>query len=432
MGELRSALESSPPFIGDLKAASEEDLPTLVVVRTHTAARGLLYALGADPDSGRVGQLTVRSVRRLHREGTWRRAFVVGLPARWEWHRLDSGLSPDMHILALGATDAQTSRRMLESIHESRRRWGSLDGRSHVWRELVSDVLPATPGDDQTDAPHSVSMTEAEKMDVARDPFAPFESLVLSSPFVLGDEGVEDVVAEEGENGQWFASVLAVDINTEIGKITLPRARMVEVRKGNRILDRRADILEPGMFLLVGRREGRLGLLEALAERLQKARPDLIAAGLMVSDLQTVVQRGFRDSQFSVTQLHEVLGTLGFEKTYQAVRGYVGKGGPLAPRDIADVRRLNEALSLGLAPSRINTIFAAVQKLRNFKRAAGRALATAARGSTVQSDVSRVDRETGLSMADLREVVVEAKILSVSNRAEPVPLTEIGHMEGQP
>ena len=102
--------------------------------------------------------------------------------------------------------------------------------------------------------------------------------------------------------------------------------------------------------------------------------------------------------------------------------------GPLAPRDFEDLRRLHDTLGLGMTNQELREIFAGVQRWRGFKRAAGRALVAAARGSLVASEETSVDAETGLSVADLRELVLEAKVLEVRECAEPVPLAEVGYV----
>ena len=80
----------------------------------------------------------------------------------------------------------------------------------------------------------------------------------------------------------------------------------------------------------------------------------------------------------------------------------------MAPRDLVDLRWLNTALDLGMSDRFVQELFAGVQRRRVFRRAAGRALAEAARGSTVVADGDRVDTETGLSIADLRDAIIEA------------------------
>ncbi len=428
LADLRACLEAGPPFLEDLRKASAGSVETLVVVRTHTAARGLTYALAERADGDRVGRLVIRAMRRLHTEGSWPQAMVIGMPARWEWHRFDSGLSCNLQVLVLGDTEAERSRWTLEALQEARARWADQAHRSEAWRVLVGGDVPLethSPGPSST-----ITIVGSTGGDIAADPFEQFEPLLLSVPLAIGDEGVEDAVAEEMEDGTWAAEVEAVDVETDLGHIKLEADSSLEIRAGERILDRRPDRLQPGDVLLIGRREGRIGLLDVVAERLKRHRPDLYAAGLVISDLQASVRRAFRSSGMTRTGLHRELLSLGFRKTYHATRGYVGDGGPLAPRDLADLERLNQALGLGLSELRIQEMFAAVQRRRVFRRIAGKALAAAARGSTVASESGRIDPETGLSLADLREVVLQATVVAVRKCPEPVALGDLGRLEG--
>jgi hypothetical protein len=427
LADLRAALEGDPPFLKELQTASSADIETLVVVRTHTAARGLTHALAGRDDGERFGRLVIRSVRRLHTEGSWPRAMVVGMPARWEWHRFDSGLSGDLHVLVLGDTEAERCRATLEALRTARAGWADRGRRSETWRVLLGgDVPPEPVGEAPSGSTTVVGSTAGQ---AAPDPFEPFESLLLSVPLAVGDEGVEDAVAEEMEDGTWAAEVPAVQVETDAGHIKLESASSLEIRAGEKIVDRRADELQPGDVLLIGRREGRIGLLDVVADRLKRYRPDLYAAGLVISDLHVSVRRAFRASGMTRARLHRELVALGFRKSYQATRGYVGEGGPMAPRDLSDLQRLNGALGLDLSERRLQEMFAAVQRRRIFRRAAGKALAAAARGSTVAADLGRIDPETGLSLADLREVVLQATVLSVRRCPEPVPLSELGRLE---
>jgi hypothetical protein len=429
LADLRACLEAQPPFLDDLRRASAGDVETLAVVRTHTAARGLTYALAERSDGEGVGQLVIRAIRKLHTEGTWLRAIAVGMPAPWEWHRFDSGLSRNVEVLVLGDTEAERSRSTLEALHEARVRWADHSHRSDAWKVLVGGE-DLQPGVSPPAIVGSITIVGSTGADTASDPFAAFEPLLLSVPLAVGDEGVEDAVAEEMEDGTWTAEVEAVDVETDFGHIKLEADNSYEIRVGDKIVDRRADKLEPGDVLLIGRREGRIGLLDVVAERMKRHRPDLYAAGLVISDLQATVRRAFKASGMTPTRLHRALVDLGFRKTYQATRGYVGEGGPLAPRDLADLERLNQALGLQLSPLRIQEMFAAVQRRRIFRRSAGRALAAAARSSTVASESARIDPETGLSLADLREVVVQATVIAVRTCPEPVPLGDLGRLEG--
>jgi hypothetical protein len=424
LGDLRSALEDANPFGRELRDAVTQD--SLIVVRTLTAGRALAASVGGDPASDRLGRARVVAMRRLHREGAFSRAVVVGTPAPWDWHRLDSGLSPDVHVLVLGDLDAHLGVRAIDRLREARARWGGLEVRAHTWRVLL-DIDPPEASEPR-DVRIDVSIVGALKEAPMVDPFEEFRPLLTSVPLVVGDEGLEESVAEELPGGGWRGAVPAVEVVTDAGVIFLPRDRLVDVREGAEITESRADALRPGAFLLVDRRGGRIGLLEAVADRLKKERPDLLAANLLISDLRSTVRHKFAESGMNRAELFERLRSLGFEKTYQAARGYVDESGPLAPRDLVDLQRLNEALQMGMSDRRLREIFAGVRRWRAFRRAAGKALVAASRGSLVTPDATRVDRETGLSMVDLRELVLEATVLEVRECAGPVSLAEIGQL----
>jgi hypothetical protein len=428
LGDLRARLETSPPFLTELAGVLKDETPTLVVVRTHTAARGLLSAVGIESTGdGSVGNSAIRSVGRLHREGAWPRAVIVGTPPRWEWHKIDSGLSARVRVLVLGDVDARMGVSVLHEIDEARRHWGSPSIRAQTWKQLIGGRVPDTPP--EVTRRYEIKVEGLREAPPEVDPFAELEKVLVGGQLTVGQEGVEEGVAEEIEEGKWAAAVEAVEVETDAGVIRLPSARLVDVRIDDKIVDCRAQDLRAGMFLLIGRKAGRVGLLDALAERL-KDRPDLFAATLLVTDLQSNVRRAFQTSRITITQLYERMREAGFSKTYAAARGYVGEGGPLAPRDIEDLRRLNAVLKIGFDDVRIREVFAGVSRLRNFRRAAGRALAAAARGATV-AESNAVDPETGLSVADLRDVVLEAEVIRVTSCPELVPMAELDRLEAK-
>lgn len=426
VGDLRQFLDDCDPFGRELTEALSEDADTLVVLRTQTAARAFIESTGGDPASDRVGRARVVAMRRLHREGTWPRVVVVGTPARWDWHRLDSGLSADMHVLVLGDLDAYLGRTALDALHRARARWGAAEVRHRAWRTLVGSEPPRTP--EMPEVPSKAVVVDALKAVPEVDPFEALHPLLASVPLAVGDEGVEDAIGEELSGGGWRGAVYALEVVTRAGTFLLARDRPVDVRKGDEIVECAAAVLRPGMVVLVDRRGGRIGLLEAVADRLKKERPDLLAANLLIVDLRRTVQRAFAESGMTRMALYERLRSLGFEKTYYAARGYVEEAGPLAPRDFVDLQRLNEALGLGMLEQRLREVFAGVRRLRAFRRAAGKALVAASRGSLVASEATRIDRETGLSIADLRELVLEAEVLEIHQCPEPVALAEIGYL----
>jgi hypothetical protein len=426
LGDLRNFLEDADPFRRELAEAVSDGPATLVVVRTQTAARAFIDSMGGDPSSEKVGRARIVALRRLHREGTWPRAVVVGTPARWDWHRLDSGLSPDVHVLVLGNLDGYLGRTALETLRQMRARWGAPEIRQRVWRELVGREPPPAPK--LPEVRSEVVVVDALETKPELDPFEALQPLLASAQLAVGDEGVEDAVGEELADGEWRGAVEAVRVLTDAGVFLIPCDRLVDIRADEEITECRAAALQRGMILLVDRRGGRIGLLEAVADRLKKVRPDLLAANLLIMDLQRTVRRGFAESGMSRTSLLERLVFLGFEKTYHAARSYVDEDGPLAPRDFADLQRLNEALSLGMTDHRLREAFAGVRRWRAFKRAAGKALVAASRGSLLTSETTRIDGGTGLSIADLRELVLEAEVRDVQKCAEPVSLAEIGYL----
>jgi len=427
LGDLRSILEGANPFTGDLSnVVAQDSSDTLVVVPTQTAARALVKSVGGDPASNRVGSAHVVALRRLHTVGTCAKAIVVGTPAPWDWHRLDSGLSSDVHLLVLGDLDAHLGQRALERLREARSRWSGPEIRTHTWRELAGREPPPLPKLVEFGA--DISVVDAVEARPEIDPFESLHPLLASTPLAVGDEGVEELIARETSEGEWQGAVDAVEVVTDAGLILLPRDQSVDIRRGGDITECRAENLQSGMVLIVDRRGGRVGLLEAVADRLKKERPDLLAANLLIANLRAAVQRAFKGSGLSPMQLFERLRSLGFEKTYQAARGYVDQDGPLAPRDFIDLQRLNEALKLSMSATRVREIFAGVQRWRTFRRATGKALVAASRGSLLTSELTQVDRETGLSLADLRELVLEATVVELRYCSEQVPLAEVGRL----
>ncbi len=427
IGDLRAELDRGNPFETLVKEASRGDVETLVVTRTRTASRSLLDALGVDPDSTGTGCLTVCSMGRLHREGTWPRAIVIGEPSPWDWHRLLSGLSTDLRVFALGDQSARACASTIASEREARNHWGSDSVRRRTWAALLETKPPPSLAINGSARP--VLVVDGAEFVPEPDPFDPFAALFELDPLELGGEGPQSGLARETERGEWTAAVPAVEVVTDHGRLLLEADRTVEVRIEQKIVDRLPEQLRSGDVLLVGRRQGRVGLLEALEERLGD-RPDLLAARLLINHYHELVRTRFRESGLNIVDLHRALTRVGCDKTSVAVRSWIGAGGIMAPRDFADLDRLNAVLGLGMSDTRLRELFAVVQRRRVFRRAAGRALAAAARSATVVEDDLRVDPETGLSVADLKDAVVEATVLSVSRCESPVPLTILGRLEG--
>lgn len=428
IADLRAALDKGNPFEQTLREIHGGGEETLVVTRTRTAAQALLDLLGVEPNAGRVGSLIVQPIGRLHRYGTWPRALMIGEPSPWDWHRLLSGLAPTVEVLTLGKQSADGCASSITSLNSARDRWGGDEIRAGTWLELVGTPAPKVTAKVSTSASsRAVVVLDGAEYVPEPDPFESLSSLFDLNPLDVGGEGPISGLAREGESGEWTAAVPAIAVVTDRGSLLLEIGRPVDVREGPKLVERRPETLEAGAILLVGRRLGRVGLLEALEERLAD-RPDLMAARFLVDHYRRLVRTRFAESGLTVAALHRAVVDLGCDKTSAAVRSWVTDG-TMAPQHFDDLERLNEALELGLTPARCSELFAGVQRRRGFRRAAGRALAAAARGSIVVADESRIDPETGLSVADLRDAVVEVVVIEISPCDRPVPLTLLGRLE---
>ena len=72
ISDLRAALDCGNPLGSALAELARDRTVALVVTKTKTSSRALLDALGADPDAGAVGALSMCAVGRLHRQGPGR------------------------------------------------------------------------------------------------------------------------------------------------------------------------------------------------------------------------------------------------------------------------------------------------------------------------------------------------------------------------
>ena len=427
IGDLRAALDRGNPFTQSIEDVLRSGIRTLVVTRTRTAARALLDSLGADPDGDGDGPLSVCAMGRLHREGTWFRALMIGEPSPWDWHRLLSGLSEHLTVLTLGDKSGATCADAIVRLRESRDHWGSAEVRGKTWRSLIRSEPPPAPPPGP-DVQSIILTADGAEFVPEPDPFEPFLSLFALDPLDIGGEGPRSGIARPGDDGDWTAAVAAVMVITNRGIILLEAAHEVEVRVGPKIVDKTPEHLQAGDVLLVGRQAGRVGLIEALEERLAD-RPDLFAARLMIDHYHQLVRNRFHESDLSLAELHRRMVDAGCDKTSFATRSWVTEGGIMAPRDRVDLESLNAVLELGMTDVQIAELFAGVQRRRAFRRAAGRALAEAARSSTVIGDERRIDDETGLSIADLRDAVIEATVTRTEPCPQPVPLSLLGRLE---
>jgi hypothetical protein len=425
IGDLRASLDEGNPFTQTLRELSLEDVQSVVVTRTRTASRALMDALGASPDEYEAGSLTLRTVSNLSRQGTWPRAIVVGEQSKFDWHRVMSGLAPSVTVLAMGQRSALACASAVKTLHSERERLGGTEARARTWKALVGSDPPAT--EEFAGAEPALVLVEGAEYVPEPDPFESLETLFEIKPFEIMAEGTSEI-ARVADGGDWAAEVPAADVSTDCGTVFLERDQTVEVRIGPKIEDKMPLELSRGDVLLIGRRQGRVGLLEALEEKLAD-RPDLFAARLMIDRYHEEVRGRFASSGLSIAELHRRLIALGCDKTAFAVRSWVLDLGIMAPRDFPDLRRLNEALDLGMSDRQLSELYQCVDRRRVFRRAAARRLAEAARSSTVVSDETRVDPETGLSIADLRDAVIEATVLEVRECPELVPMTLIGRLE---
>ena len=136
IADLRAALELGNPFEQTLREIHASGQETLVVTRTRTASRALLDMLGADA-ADRAASLIVQPIGSLHRLGTWPRALMIGEPSPWDWHRLLSGLAPNVEILTLGKQSAAGCASSIASLRSARDHWGGVAVRERTWRTLV-------------------------------------------------------------------------------------------------------------------------------------------------------------------------------------------------------------------------------------------------------------------------------------------------------
>jgi hypothetical protein len=424
IGDLRARLDESNPFEKAVAEIVESDEPTLVITRTNTASKALLDILGLNAKRSKT--LSVCAVGRLHRQATCPRALMIGEPSPWDWHRLLSGIAPDVQVLSLGEKSASACASAISEVRSARNHWGDVDTRSPTWRALVGTDPPPLPSPSNKPSRTVVVLNGSEYV-TQPDPFESLASLFDLDPLEIGGEGQSSSLAREGESGEWTAEADAVEVTTDQGTLLLERGRPVEVRVGPQIVDKRPESLQPGDVLLVGRRQGRVGLLEALEERLRH-RPDLLAARLLVDGYRRQVRRRFAEVGVNVAALHLSMLALGCDKTSTTIRAWVTDG-TMAPQHFDDLQRLNSALQLGMSLGQLRELFAGVQRRRGFRRAAGRALAAAARDATAVEGDELVDAATGLTVADLRDAVIQAVVVSTRPCPKLVPLTLLARLE---
>lgn len=429
IADLRAALELGNPFEEMLLRLQRDDSQMVVVTRTRTASQALLDALGQPTRTDATGQFAATHIGGLHREGRWPRAVFVGEPSPWDWHRIISGLAPVVDVLIFGESAAKGCALQVEATSGAQDHWGSDEVRANAWRRIVGGTPPPPSRVGDSRRRSRVVAVDGAEYIPDRDPFEPLASLFDLDPLDIGGEGPARGIARQSDHGDWSATVAALDVITDRGRLLLEVGKPVDVRAGPKIEERRPEQLGPGSVLLVGRRKGRVGLLEALEERLSH-RPDLLAARYLLDDYRRLVRTRWAESGLTLTALHRAMTELGCDRTLAAVRSWVTES-TMAPQHLEDLQYLDTALGLRMTDIHMRELFAGVQRRRGFRRAAGRALAAAARDATLAASDERVDAETGLTVADLRDAVVEATVISVTPCDNPVPITLVGTLEDQ-
>jgi hypothetical protein len=431
LADLRAQLETGNPVQTQLTRLVSEGRDSLFVFKTRTAATAFLEMVKSGPlakPSPLWRPPRVSWYSRLSREPAGPEAVIVGGPPRSAWHRLDSGLARNLSVIVIGEAEAKRVVAAAAAVRYSRARWASLDFRERVWRALVDSSPPGPPIDVPVSAPPEVQQILGATIHAAADAFSPLGALLRDDRPLVEEEGAIEQVARQSDDDEWRALVDAVEVETDQGVVLLAIDQEVDVLEPDgEPGERLATSLRPGMRLILGREAGRVGLLDALEARLQH-RPAVLAARLLLRDYRERVIASFGQSGMTYAQLHRRLQAVGCTKTAVAVRSWVCGGTRMAPRDFSDFERLTRVLEFGWSASRTHEAFLGISRIRTFRRAAGKALLRAASAAVVADDETRIDPDTGLSIADLREAVVVALVSAVTPLAQQVRLSETGRL----
>ena len=426
--DLRAALEKDNPFKRELLNMLGDGIETLVVVRTKTAAKAITESIGGHTDSMRCNNLRLTWISRLHTEGSWPRAVIVGPPPRSAWHRIDSGLSTNLRILAMGTKEATRARLAAQDMGAKRVKWASQENRRKVWKELFDEEPPESTGSETSQRVAVLENPGAEFLPEP-DPYSPLAALLTDDRPLWAGEGAGDRIARESDSGEWSATTAAVEVRTMHGSILLPLGREVDVMAGDRITSLPVPELKPGHTILLGRQVGRLSLIEALQETLERQRPDLLGADLLTQDYHDRVVSAYNQSGLDPDSLHRKLLRLGCSKGLPAVRSWVlPSGGPMGPRDEHDHFLLNSALEIELSDEEVRQYYSAINRIRTFRRQAGRALSKAATAAAATGDDSHLQDQFGISVSDLNDAVVQTTVVSVQSSQEEVPFSAMGKL----
>lgn len=429
LDDLRESLDEHDVVLPAIREAIARDEPTLIVVRTRTAAEALCAALGVDLHDPAPAAPSVCWYRSLHGVESHRKALVIGPPPRSVWHMVDCGLAVETVVLVLGRSVAEWTTRALVALRERRGSLGGREMRERAWRALFGANPPPPPEPIPSEAPVEVEAVVVRTS--PEGPFSPLRRLLLDDRPLIEEDGFE-AVAVHDDAGSWSGVVDAIEVQTGEGVLLLPADGEVDVLDGGELKTCRVEQLRRGMQVVVSRDGARRRLLDALTLTIEEDRSDLRAARMVVELFKKRVQDGFSALRraFGDLAVHEFCRRVrlaGSTKSEAAIRGWVEPDGPLGPRDLEDLRYLCRALSLRTDEDWLRGIHAALTRIRGFRQALGRALSEAARRA-VAADDSRVDPETGLSVADLREAVVVATVVAVGPTRRHVRATEVGRL----
>ena len=100
----------------------------------------------------------------------------------------------------------------------------------------------------------------------------------------------------------------------------------------------------------------------------------------------------------------------------------------MGPRDEDDHFRLNAALEMGLSDGEVREYFSAINRIRTFRRQAGRALSRAATATAATGDDFGLEEQFGISVSDLNDAVVQTTVVSVQFLKDQVPLSATGRL----
>lgn len=100
----------------------------------------------------------------------------------------------------------------------------------------------------------------------------------------------------------------------------------------------------------------------------------------------------------------------------------------MGPRDEHDHFLLNSALEIELSDEEVRQYYSAINRIRTFRRQAGRALSKAATAAAATGDDSHLQDQFGISVSDLNDAVVQTTVVSVQSSQEEVPFSAMGKL----